>query len=104
MSKEVEVIIKTPEELVFWSEEEERYVEKFPGNLYIIDALGNYHFYMTRDRLKAQSQADLDFGKGKYTVRTTSDKKTKSRLESGGCSAYGTTSRRGTGSWLKKTI
>lgn len=104
MSKEVEVIIKTPEELVYWSDEEEGYVEKFPSGLYVIDALGNYHFYMTRDRLKAQQIADLNFGKGKYTVRTTSDKKTKSRQENGLCTAYGTTSRRGTGSWLRKTV
>lgn len=95
MSKEIEVVVKTPEELVYWSDEEESYVEKFPGNLYIIDALGNYHFYMTRDRLKAQHQVDFDFGKGKYTVRTTSDKKTKSRLESGGVSCRGSQTRRG---------
>ncbi len=104
MSKEVEVIVKTSDELIYWSEEEERYIEKFPGTLYVIDAMGNYHFYMTRDRSKAQQAADVEFGKGKYTVRTTSDKKTKSKLESGLCSAYGTTSRRGTGSWLRKTV
>lgn len=104
MSKEVEVVSKTIGELQYWSDEEQGYVEKFASGLYIIDALGNYVFFMTRDRKKAQQKCNEIYGENKYTVRTTSDKKTKSRLESGGVSCHGTTSRRGTGSWLKKTV
>lgn len=104
MSKEVEVVIKSLGELQYWSDEEQGYVEKFPSGLYIINALGDYVFFMTRDRKKAQQKCNELYEENKYTVRTTSDKKTKSKLESGLCSAYGTTSRRGTGSWLRKTV
>ncbi len=103
-SKEIEVVTKSLGELQYWSDEEQGYVEKFPSGLYIINALGDYVFFMTRDRKKAQEVADREFGPGKYKVRTTSDKKTKSRQENGGVTCHGTTSRRGTGSWLKKTI
>jgi len=104
MSKEIEVVTKTLGELQYWCEESQDYVEKFPSGLYIINALGDYVFFMTRDRKKAQEKCNELYEENKYTVRTTSDKKTKSKLESGLCSAYGTTSRRGTGSWLRKTV
>lgn len=93
MSKEIQVVTKTLGELLWWSDEEQGYVEKFPSGLYIINALGDYVFFMTRDRKKAQELADREFGSGKYKVRTTSDKKTKSRQENGGVSCHGTQTR-----------
>ena len=67
-----------------------------PGSFYIRIATGDYVFYKTSDRAKAQAQIDLDFPpKGKYTAIPVKISKTKSKLESGGLSCYGTQSRRG---------
>lgn len=74
------------------------------GNFYILSATGDRYYFHTSDREAAQKICNDMFGLNHYTVKTSKIMKTKSRLESGGCSAYGTTSRRGTGSWLKKTI
>ena len=103
MSKEVEIVTKTLGELQYWCDETQGYVEKFPSGLYIINALGDYVFFMTRDRKKAQEVADREFGVGKYKVRTTSDKKTKSRQENGQVSVRGTNSRKGFASHLRPT-
>lgn len=94
-SKEIEVVTKSLGELQYWCSGSDDYVEVFPSGLYIINALGDYVFFMTRDRKKAQSKCNEIYGENKYTVRTTSDKKTKSRLESGGVSCHGTQTRRG---------
>lgn len=66
-----------------------------PGSFYIRDASGDYLFIKTSDRKAAQDHADKEYGKGKYAVIPTKDQKTKSRLESGGLSCYGTATRRG---------
>lgn len=66
-----------------------------PGTFYVRDALGNYVFLKTSDRLKAQKQIDTTYGKGKYTVMAAKILPTKSKLESGGYSCTGTSTRRG---------
>lgn len=66
-----------------------------PGSFYIRDALGDYFFLKTSDRLKAQQAVDLIYGRGKYTVVAAKIEKTKSKLESGGYSCTGTSTRRG---------
>lgn len=94
MSKEVESIVVEEDEFEVWSEDEQRFVINSPSNFYIINALGQKVFYVTRDRASAQTQANLDYD-NKYVIRTVKDAKTKSRLESGGLSCYGTATRRG---------
>lgn len=66
-----------------------------PGSFFIRDASGWYVFLKTSDRKAAQEHVNNEYGKGKYTVIPTKDQKTKSRLESGGLSCYGTATRRG---------
>lgn len=66
-----------------------------PGSYYIRDAIGNYIFLKTSNRKLAQDHIDLEYGKGKYRVIPSKDDKTKSRLESGGLSCTGTSTRRG---------
>ncbi len=41
-----------------------------PSHFFIINALGDYVFFKTRSRQKAQASCDAVFGKGKYTIRT----------------------------------
>ena len=66
-----------------------------PGSFYIRNAMGNYLFLKTSDRAAAQSYVNELYGKGKYTVVAAKLEKTKSRLESGGYSCTGTSTRRG---------
>jgi hypothetical protein len=66
-----------------------------PGSFYIRPASGDYLFLKTSDRKAAQEMINETYGKGKYSVIPTKDQKTKSRLESGGLSCYGTATRRG---------
>lgn len=97
MSKEIEYIVVSYEQYTDYD-----FIE--PGSFFVMSATQDYYFFKTSDRTKAQAKCDELFGKGKYTVKTSKNQKTKSKLESGGCSAYGTTSRRGSGSWLRPTI
>lgn len=94
MTKKIESVTVPAEELEIYSEEEGRFVINSKSNFYIINALGEYVFYLTKDRAKAQQQADLDWD-GRYTIRAIKDQKNKSKLESGGLSCYGTQTRRG---------
>lgn len=66
-----------------------------PGSFFIRDASGWFIFLKTSDRKAAQDHVNKEYGKGKYTVIPTKEQKTKSRLESGGLSCYGTATRRG---------
>lgn len=66
-----------------------------PGSYYIRDAIGNYIFLKTSNRKLAQEYIDTEYGKGKYRVIPSKDDKTKSKLESGGLSCTGTSTRRG---------
>lgn len=102
-NKPIESVSIPESEAEVWSEEEERFVLNAKSNWYILDALGNRVYYLTRNRADAQRQADLDYGKGRYTIRAVKDQKSKSKQESGGLSCSGSNSRKGFGSWLKKS-
>ena len=59
------------------------------------DAMGNRHYIHTSKRAEAQRIADEFSGvPGKYKIIATREQKTKSRLESGELSCYGTPSRK----------
>lgn len=66
-----------------------------PGSFYIRTAMGDYLFLKTSDRKAAQDHINNEYGKGKYTVVAAKLEKGKSRLESGGYSCTGTSTRRG---------
>ena len=93
-SKKIETVVVPEGELEVWSEDEQRFIMNNKSNFYIINALGEYIFYLTRSRADAQMQANEDYN-SMYTVRSLKDQKAKSKLESGGLSCYGTQTRRG---------
>lgn len=101
--KPVESVVVPESDAEVYSEEEGRFILNSKSNWYILDALGNRVYYLTRNRADAQKQADLDYGKGRYTIRAVKDQKSKSKMESGGLSCSGSNSRKGFGSWLKKS-
>lgn len=101
--KPIESVVVPEGEAEIYSEEEGRFILNSKSNWYILDALGNRVYYLTRNRADAQKQADLDYGKGRYTIRAVKDQKSKSKMESGGLSCSGSNSRKGFGSWLKKS-
>lgn len=72
-----------------------------PATFFIVNALGQYVFIHTRDRVKAQAYVDDEYGKGKYTVNTG---KMALKSGSGDVTARGHNSRRGMAPHLKKTI
>ena len=100
--KPIESVVVPESEAEIYSEEEGRFILNSKSNWYILDALGNRVYYLTRNRADAQKQADLDY-QGKYKVRAVKDQKSKSKQESGGLSCSGSNSRKGFGSWLKKS-
>lgn len=101
-NKPIESIIIPESEAEVWSKEEECFILNAASNWYILDALGNRVYYLTRNRADAQRQADLDYD-GRYKIRAVKDQKSKSKQESGGLSCSGSNSRKGFGSWLKKS-
>lgn len=72
-----------------------------PATFFIVNALGQYIFIHTRDRAKAQSYIDSEYGKGKYTVKTA---KMAQKSGAGDVTARGYNTRRGMAPHLKKTI
>lgn len=66
-----------------------------PATFFVMDSMQNYHFIHTSSRSDAQAWVDEHFGKNRYTVKAGKNQKTKSKLESGGLSALGTSTRRG---------
>jgi len=92
--KQIESVCIPEPEAEVWSVEEERFVLDAKSNWYILDALGNRVYYLTRNRADAQRQADEDYD-GRYKIRAVKDQKTKSKLESGLLSCYGTATRKG---------
>lgn len=94
-NKPIESVSIPESEAEVWSDEEERFVLNAPSNFYVLISTGDRVYYKTRDRKLAQEAADFDWGKGKYVIRVVKDVKSKSKLESGGLSCYGTATRRG---------
>lgn len=66
-----------------------------PANFFVMDSMQNYHFIHTSDRAVAQNWCNEYFGENRYTVKASKIQKTKSKLESGGLSCTGTSTRRG---------
>lgn len=65
------------------------------ANYFIVSALQEYVYFHTNDRAAAQAKCNEMFGASKYTVKASKISKTKSKLESGGLSCTGTSTRRG---------
>lgn len=65
----------------------------FPGSFYVLNALGEYHFICTSNRVEAQKFVDETYSPGRYTVVCVKLQKTVSKLESGGYSVTGTATR-----------
>lgn len=103
MNKSVESVVIPESEAEVYCEEEGRFVLNAPSNFYCINALGERIFFKTKNRALAQEACDELYGKGRYVIRAVKDQKTKSKMESGGLSCSGSNSRRGMGSWLKKS-
>lgn len=74
-----------------------------PGMFFVMSSMQDYYFFKTADRAKAQQKCNEIFGENFFIVKTSRNIKTKSRLESGTYSAYGSNSRKGFASQLKKT-
>lgn len=70
-----------------------------PASFFVMafDQNGNqaYYFIHTSSRAIAQQWCDESFGKGRYLVKASKITKTKSKLESGGLSCHGVSTRRG---------
>lgn len=66
-----------------------------PGSFFSMSAMQDYYFYKTSDRKLAQDKCDSLFGVGRYVVKTSKNIVSKSKLESGGLSATGTSCRKG---------
>ena len=94
--KDVEVVTVSYDEYVGYD-----FVE--PGMFFSVSAMQIYYFYKTSDRAAAQEKCNELFGKDFYKVKTSKTIKTKSSREDGGYSAYGSNSRKGFASQLKKT-
>lgn len=86
--KEIEVVIVLFEDYTSYD-----FVE--PGSFFSMSAMQDYYFYKTSDRKVAQDKCDEIFGPNRYVVKTSKNIVTKSKLESGGLSATGTSCRKG---------
>lgn len=98
MGKEVKTTILEEDELEVWDEELQQFIVNYPSSYYIVNSLGQSVFYHCRSRADAQYACDQMYGKGFYTVRQA-----KGGKGSGEYSAKGTTTRKCTGSWLRKS-
>ena len=95
MNKPIEHVVIPESEAEIYSEEEGRFILNFVSNFYCINALGERIFFKTKNRALAQEACDELYGKGRYVIRAVKDQKNKSKLESGGLSCTGTSTRRG---------
>jgi len=92
--KPIESVVVPESDAEIYSEEEGRFILNSKSNWYILDALGNRVYYLTRNRAEAQAQADIDYGKGRYTIRAVKDQKSRSRQENGEISVRGSNTRK----------
>ena len=95
MNKPVEHVVIPESEAEIYSKEEGRFILNSVSNFYCINALGERVFFKTKNRALAQAACDDLYGKGRYVIRAVKDQKNKSKLESGGLSCTGTSTRRG---------
>lgn len=73
----------------------------FPGTFYVLNALGEYHFFCTSSRELAQQAINDLYGAGRYSAVAAKIQKTNSRLESGEFSCRGSNTLKGFSSRLK---
>ena len=97
MTKEIEYVIVS-----YLQYTDYEFIE--PGSFFVMSATQDYYFFKTSDRVKAQAKCDELFGKGKYTVKTSKNQRTKSKQEGGGLSATGSNSRKCFSPNLRPTI
>ncbi len=71
MAKEIETKVVSMEEFCDMD-------FKSPSNFWIKNCLGEYCFFVTRDRIKAQQKCNEMFGTGFYTVNCLNPSKGKS--------------------------
>lgn len=90
MAKEIKTTVVESHDLEVWSEEEEAFVINFRSNFYIINSLGQYIFYHSRDRGAVQRLVDETYGKGFFTVRQA-----KQSSGSGNYTCVGVATRKG---------
>lgn len=98
MTKTIKTTLVKESEIEVWDQESESFVLNQPSKFFVTLATGDLLFLHTRDRLAAQQYIDSEYGKGFYIV-----KQCKQGSGSGEYTASGTTSRRGTGQWLRKS-
>lgn len=98
MAKTIKTTLVKESEIELWDEESGSFILNQPSKFFVTLATGDLLFLHTRDRLAAQQYIDSEYGKGFYVV-----KQCKQGSGSGEYTASGTTSRRGTGQWLRKS-
>lgn len=98
MNKPIKTTLVKESEIEVWDQESESFVLNQPSKFFVTLATGDLLFLHTRDRLVAQQFIDSHYGKGFYTV-----KQCKQGSGSGEYTASGTTTRKCTGSWLRKS-
>lgn len=86
MSKNLETLILSFQEYLD-AKDNKKILPKY----FIVDAMGNYVFIRTRDRSKAQSFVNEEYGEGKYTIRT----QTQDGAASGDATCRATATRKG---------
>jgi hypothetical protein len=89
----IEQVVVKEDEFEVWDEDSQTFQSKTPSNFYVLISTGDRIFYVTKDRMAAQKQADEDWGVGKYKIRVVRDLKGKSKQENGGQSVYATATR-----------
>lgn len=88
MTKEVKVTVVPYEEFADYEFEP-------PATFFFKNALGEVIFLHSSKREVCQAWVDEHYGEGKYKVIAAKVQRTKSKLESGELSCYGTQTRRG---------
>ena len=96
--KKIKTTLVKENEIEIWDEGSESFILNQPSKYMIQLATGDLLFIHTRDRLAAQAFVDSEYGKGFYTV-----KQCKQGSGSGEYTASGTTTRKCTGAWLRKS-
>ena len=96
--KKIKTTLVKESEIEIWDEDSGSFILNQPSKYMIQLATGDLLFIHTRDRLAAQTFVDSEYGKGFYTV-----KQCKQGSGSGEYTASGTTTRKCTGSWLRKS-
>lgn len=96
--KKIKTTLVKESEIEVWDDESGSFVLNQPSKYMIQLATGDLLFIHTKSRSEAQDYVDKEYGKSFYLV-----KQVKQSAGSGTYSASGTTTRKCTGSWLRKS-